>query len=142
MSIKTLKTEFRYRFVETIRFTGVADTELFTSSDSHVCLDMLSYPVLRHTQKCVWIRCGLQDKFVLDTARKAFAYPTYALALESFKARKARQVKLLEAQLKKARGALKLAEDFKLPENLELAENLKEDIHETTSRIQLLSSPL
>ncbi len=108
-----MKPEFRYRYVEETRFRGDASTDMFTSADFEVYLDLLAYPVLRHTKKGAWIRCGLQEKFVLDTAKKKFAHPTCELALDSFIARKTRQLSLLESQMTKARHALRLAEDSK-----------------------------
>jgi len=53
--------------------------------------------------------CG-DKKFVLTGATKRFACPTKEEALKSFKARKRRQISILEAQAKHAREALHKAE--------------------------------
>ena len=66
-----------------------------------------TYPVLRRTPKGVWLDLGFGlTRFVRDDARRQFACPTEPQALESFRARKRRQIKILEAQLQQARVAL------------------------------------
>lgn len=50
------------------------------------------------------------DRFVATAARKRFACPTKAEAMESFLARKKRQRAILSAQLRNVEKALKLAE--------------------------------
>ena len=106
-----MKAEFRYRYVETMRSSGLDESGLIAGSPD-VRIDVEAYPVLRRTPKGVWIRYALQEKFILDTAKKKFAHSTPELALESFIARKTRQIKLLESQMSKARRALQLAEDL------------------------------
>jgi len=51
-----------------------------------------------------------KPKWVSKTARKRYAYPTQEDALESFKARKKRQIAILIAILHKAEAALAIAE--------------------------------
>ena len=48
-------------------------------------------------------------RWVCKTGRKRFAYPTKKEALESLKARKLRQISILEYQLKYAKDALQIA---------------------------------
>lgn len=79
------------------------------SGSSHLRLEM--YEVVKHTPKGVWIYLGWEGKrFVLRDARKRFACPTKEEALESFMARKRRQIRILTAQRKNAKEALRLAE--------------------------------
>lgn len=80
--------------------------------------------MVRRTAKGVWLRVGgpevigrytdLRDidlKFVLAGEGKRWAYPTREAALDSFTARKRRQIKILEGQLHRARQALRVAEN-------------------------------
>ena len=56
--------------------------------------------------------CGVQldiGRFVKTSGRKRFAWPTKAEALESFKARKQRQLGILRAQASRAERALAMA---------------------------------
>lgn len=75
------------------------------------------YNVIRVTPKGVWldIGCG-EEKFVLRAARKKFACLTEAEAMESFIARKKRQLKILKNQAKHVEEVLKLADPKALPE--------------------------
>lgn len=75
------------------------------------------YPVIRETPKGVWLALGFGDRrFVLRTARKRWACPTEDEALESFKARKRRQCRILRAQLKHAATALAQVENDRVEE--------------------------
>jgi hypothetical protein len=63
-----------------------------------------SIPVLRETKKGVWIGYDEEGKrFVLNDARKRYACPTVEEALESLKARKHRQIRILQGQLENAK---------------------------------------
>jgi hypothetical protein len=76
------------------------------------------HEVLKRTPAGVWVEDipGIK-KFVLENAAKKFAHPTKEKALESFKRRKARQIRILTAQLENVRDALSCAEKS-TPENL------------------------
>jgi hypothetical protein len=74
-------------------------------------IELYSYRVIRETSKGVWINDYGKDRFVLLTARKKFACRTKEEALESFIARKNRQIKILSLQLEKAKLAKKYAEN-------------------------------
>ena len=63
--------------------------------------------VLRHTPKGVRLAGG---RFVLRGARKRFAAPTKEEARQSLIARKRRQIKILQAQLRHAELCLAMAE--------------------------------
>ena len=68
-----------------------------------------TYPVVRETPRGVWLESAGdygQDRFVLRDARKRFACPTLNEALESFRARKERQLKILTAQIRHVRKCL------------------------------------
>ncbi len=67
---------------------------------------MEAYPVLRRTPKGVWLDTDNGDRFVLRHARKRWACPTRAEALESLKARSHRRRVILRAQLEKVDAAL------------------------------------
>lgn len=68
------------------------------------------YPVTRRTPRGVWLDCHGLPRFVLAGARKRFACPTREEALESFRARKRRQARLLRDQLRRVEQALLMAE--------------------------------
>jgi len=68
------------------------------------------YSVIKETPKGVWIRCSYQRKrFILNTSRKKYAYPSKEEALYSFIKRKERQIKILSRKLSDAEDLLKLA---------------------------------
>lgn len=69
------------------------------------------FSVLRHTPKGVWLTNkglwgGTSRHFVRNEARKRFACPTKEDALESYIARKKRQIQILEDQVKHATNCL------------------------------------
>jgi len=77
-----------------------------------VGLDVWKLEVLRETPRGVWLNdWSPKGRFVLRGARKRWACPTLKEAAESFKARKRRQIMLLENQLTRAKRALSLAEE-------------------------------
>lgn len=69
-----------------------------------------TYRVIKRTPKGAWIDLGWGDKrFVLLTARKRYALPTQAEALESFIMRKSRQEDIYNNRAASARNAQRLA---------------------------------
>jgi hypothetical protein len=74
-----------------------------------VAVDLLEFPVMKKTLKGVWLDVCGSKKFVLLTARKRFACQTKEEAIESFIARKKRQILILKNQLRNAEAALDLA---------------------------------
>lgn len=85
----------------------------FIMTGTNVKLALRSYPVLRTTAKGVWIDMAWEgEKFILLRARKKFACATKEEALESFLARKERQVSILSRQLKNAQKALQLGKEM------------------------------
>lgn len=77
-------------------------------------VSLWEHKILRRTPKGVWIDDFSTEKFVLLSARKKFACETKEDALESFKRRKQKQIRILESQLEGARLALRIAENMKL----------------------------
>jgi len=92
-------------------------------------LQMWEYPIIKRTEKGAWIslnpwftfddshfQCG--KRFVLLTAKKKYACPTKQEALESFIARKHRQIEIYEARLEQAKKALEKAKSITNVEDL------------------------
>jgi hypothetical protein len=73
-----------------------------------VTIFLVHYEIKRVTPKGCWIEdYHGHERFVLDSARKKWAYPTEELARESFIARKEWQIHHLNRQLEHAQAALK-----------------------------------
>lgn len=68
------------------------------------------FRILKRTPKGAWIADCFEKRFVLLTARKRFACPTRAEALESFIARKRAHIRHAEARLAGAKQELAIAE--------------------------------
>jgi hypothetical protein len=76
----------------------------------HVEVYVHEHDVIKHTPKGVWLNAYGEKKFVRRDARKRFACPTKEEALESFVARKKRQIGILSAQLRNAEDAIHKAQ--------------------------------
>lgn len=61
---------------------------------------LYAYRVAKETPCGVWLDTFAGRRFVLRDARKRWACPTKEEALESFRARKERQLKILRAQVR------------------------------------------
>lgn len=77
-------------------------------------LDVLcqEYQVTKTTKCGVWLTDTyniIKPFFVLNTAKKRYALPSKKEALESFMARKKRQISILSRQMKDAEEALRIA---------------------------------
>lgn len=77
----------------------------------------LHFAAEKHTNKGVWLRriygggfMAGEARFVLTSANRKFACPTIEEAKVSFRARKAKQIKILERRISNARKALQLVE--------------------------------
>ena len=71
---------------------------------------------MRRTPKSVWLDLsyfGQKDKRIIPGSVRSFAYADVNKALESFVARKYKQLEHLDRQLSSAKGALKLVDDTK-----------------------------
>ena len=82
------------------------------------------YSVVKVTPKGVWLAGATIAKgrrFVLRHARKQFACPTKAQALESFLARKGHHANLLRAQLETVTDSIAAARELLAAESTEVA---------------------
>lgn len=90
------------------RYNGIN----FYEGRSKVDLDI--FFLIKETPKGYWIgNDWLEKKWVSGKTRKRFAYPTKKEALNSFIARKKRQIKILDSQLHNAKIYLDVAENMK-----------------------------
>jgi len=99
-------TEFLYRF-EGIRYSAGVDEygdPLPYKGRRDICCN--AYPIIKRAPKGAWISIMGEKKFVNLTARKQFACETKQLALDSFIARKKRQIIILNSQLEDAKTFL------------------------------------
>lgn len=95
-----------YRY-DDIRYAAPLDEYENPVGPGRVEVELRSYQVQRVTPKGVWLSRYFGDpRFVRLSARKRFAYPTPEEALESFVARKTRQLSILQAQAEKVERAL------------------------------------
>ena len=116
--------EYFYRYEDVVYSLGVDEFD-DPIPGGWVRVELREYRVLRRTPKGVRIEDWgiprvrrLSDgseklvygKFVLLDARKRFACPTKEEALDSFKARKKKQIRILKEQLKRAEDALSFAD--------------------------------
>lgn len=79
--------------------------------EGRVSLSLYRFPIRKLTPCGAQIDVWGNRRFVNLGARKRYACPTEAEALESFRARKRRQIGILEHQLAEAKAALKLEGD-------------------------------
>lgn len=112
-SIEYPDREYWYRYSYEVDYGGI-DYLSFDCSKPTIRLVKELWVVQRHTPKGVWIIrqdawCN-KERFVLNNARKRWAYPTPELALQSFIARKQKQKTILTSQLSNVIEALALAE--------------------------------
>jgi hypothetical protein len=77
---------------------------------TYIRVYLSKYPITKKTNKGIWIDIFGRKRFVLLSARKKYACLTQEEALESFKARKNRQIRILNSQLTHAKEALDQAE--------------------------------
>lgn len=98
-----------YRYVE-IYTSGIGD-EYYGAFYPSISLRLEEYEIIKETPCGFWIRTSHGDKFVNMQARKKFACASKEDALASYIARKNKQVKILNGQLKKARLGLALAKN-------------------------------
>lgn len=91
-------------------------------------LEVVEFQVLRETPKGYWINLAYggymmkSEKWVSKISRKRFAYPTKDEALDSFIARKKKQIQILKYQLGKAQDYYKQANRHKAGEPLASSE--------------------
>ena len=90
--------------LEAQRYSYVIDADREEYGTTAPRLEMHFYFVTKRTPKGAWIG----NQFVLLSASKRFACNTVEEAIESFIARKRKQIKILEAQLSRAQTELNL----------------------------------
>ncbi len=92
-----------YRYDEVLHGDGYS---------TYVRIYLSKYPIIKKTPNGIWIDIlfGRKKKFILLSARKKYACLTPEEALVSFKARKNRQIGILNSQLLHTREALAQAE--------------------------------
>jgi len=107
---------FAYRFEE-VSYSTIIDAEAEIYG-SRLELELRAYFIQKKTPKGFWIEDervlsfdGSQSlRFINNDWNKRFACPTLEEAIESFKARKQRQIRIYEGKISVARVALKLLE--------------------------------
>jgi hypothetical protein len=101
-----MSKEYLYRF-DSFLSSSIEDSEYGHHVTSIVEVCLFRYEILRKTPKGVWIYLNFGDeKFVLSNARKRYACPTIEEAKESFKARKSKEIKILQARIDHAKEAI------------------------------------
>jgi hypothetical protein len=98
-----MNTEYWHR-IEDRHYATMEDE--WGRSSSYQRIEHFMYVVVRRTPKGVWLDLGFHKRFVLLDAKKQWASPTFEAARDHFKARKRRQISILQAQLNDAKAAL------------------------------------
>lgn len=94
-----------------VSVTVDADRELY---ESRIQLYLRKYKVLKTTRCGVWLDLGFGGKrFVLTNARKKFACATLEEAKESFRARKERQIGILQTRINQIKEGLRQCQYLK-----------------------------
>ena len=102
---KPLSLGTMYRYVDSRYSIGSEDYGYST----RVSVSILEYSVIKQTPGGVWIQDEwriMKPRFVLNRGKKRFALETKELALQSFIARKRKQIIILRNQLLNAKEAL------------------------------------
>lgn len=94
---------------------GYFDPDGDYGGGSRAVIGCQEYVVVRRTPKGVWIAAPpvwrwAYQRFVLNRARKKYAYPTKHEAWQSFKIRKQRQLEILRSQQDHVSEVLRLIE--------------------------------
>ena len=93
-------TEYLYRAFGSVSYSE----RVFEDDFPEVTIMIDALPILRRTPKGAWIKNPItdQEKWVSDSTRKRFAYPSEEYALESLRQRNRRHLGHLRAKIKKA----------------------------------------
>jgi len=93
------------------------DGELVAPAFPSLKIELSRYGLAKETPKGYWIGFGFRPwhglKWVSKTARKRYAYPSKAEALDNFIKRNERRIEILGWQLICCKEALKLAKNMK-----------------------------
>jgi hypothetical protein len=102
--------EVLYRYYDHPVYSGSMNLDGdFLSGGINVGINLQAFRILRFTPQGVWINLGHRERFVNLRKNKKYAFKcvTTKEALESFLARKAKQISILKSQLDMAVLALK-----------------------------------
>lgn len=116
--------QFLYRFEDTMepgsffgRINPEMDSEPFFLEVANVGVALRRCFIEKETPKGWWVRKVMFDNytkddkhFVLKKARKRYAYPTIPEAMESYRRRKEKQIRILARQLAQTKRRLKIIE--------------------------------
>lgn len=107
-----MKSEVLYRYYEVCYSLGCDEWDN-PYQGYKLVIQLTEYPIIKRTPKGAWIDESFAGKrFVLLTARKKYACSSKEEALESFKARKRRQINILKEQLSRAISVLGMADSL------------------------------
>lgn len=116
MAVFTAISELYYRLEDYQQATGGWDIHgEWEPGPNRVQIRMLTFPVLKHTPKGVWIQDHGDHRgkrFISNTWVKRYALPTEEEAKISFIKRKERQASICEARAKIAHRAIALLLDL------------------------------
>jgi hypothetical protein len=106
-----MEKEYWYRYEDVQYAPSVDEFDSIIQGSGRLEVRLRKIPVLRHTQKGVWVeyhdrRYDKTERFLLRDARKRYACPTIEEAKESFIARKKRQMRIHQAAVDRAKAAL------------------------------------
>ena len=99
-------TELWYRISDDVSGSFNEDGDLIGSFTPALRLD--KYTVKRYTPKGVVLSVRGRDRFCLIKSNKRFACPTIEEAVESYKARKTKQIQILKSNLERAERYLSM----------------------------------
>lgn len=98
-------TEYWYRYDDR-QYAPPLDEYDNVCGEGRVEVTLTKFPIIKYTPKGAWIDLYGDKKFVLRTARKRYACPTKEEAKESFLARKAKQIRIYKAKIRRAELAI------------------------------------
>lgn len=92
------------------------EDKLFRYANYKDDIYLRKYQIIKRTPKGCWVKdlvCKSGKRFILNDARKRFAYPTREEALESFMHRKWSQIAIIKKQMQDAKDALSWVDELK-----------------------------
>jgi hypothetical protein len=117
----TDETTYWYRFEE-VRYAAPLDEFGYPTGSGRTVLYLRKLKVVRETPKGVQL-AGLNysaehPRFVRRDSRKRFACPTVDEAVQSYRARKEKQINIYKVRISSARHALRLISERKFEEGI------------------------
>ncbi|QDH84039.1 hypothetical protein KMC60_gp30 [Achromobacter phage vB_AxyP_19-32_Axy11] len=102
--------EVWYRYEQDLQSGGHYDLDgEFIPGVPRVGINLIEYTVIKYTPKGVWLNVLGRKRFVLHQGRKKFAHADKKDAVESFVARKDKQIRILQSQQNNAITARNMA---------------------------------